>query len=77
MTDDETQQAVDQQTPVMRSSWPQRGRGDWRGPFMVRHEAQRRSASPRMWVLSAGQWVYSANLRPATPHELLTAEESG
>ena len=78
MTDEEAQQALDQQTPVMWDCGAIGADRKWCGPYMVGHEAQPpRRHGWRMWVLSAGQWVYSDNLRLATPHELLTAEESG
>ena len=68
MTEEEAQQALDQQTPVM-ARW---GGDGWIGPHVV---TLRSRAAPGWWLVGRNQWVTAADLRPATPHELLTAEE--
>ena len=74
MTDKEVQEAFEQQTPVMFLT----GRLDpWAGPYLVYSREYRWgavAAGAREWLLSCGRWVAGHRLRPATPHELLTAD---
>ena len=71
MTDEEAQQALDQQLPVM---WRMAGR--WFGPTLLSllsHWSLRDTW--RVECDNYSQWVTAANLRLATAHELLTADE--
>ena len=70
MTSGEAQRAFEQQTPVMFRWQGLR----WRGPTVL-------SASCDGWWRAAcriySPWVAASELRLATPHELLTAEDDG
>ena len=75
MTEEEAQQALDQQTPVMRRGvccW-------WRGPYLLDRVVEVQWSRIRQFVLSGGSRGLAAahELRLATPHELLTAEDDG
>ena len=77
MTDDEAQQAFEQQLPVMFDQGSMGGY--WIGPLVLVDEVDFSAlgldpANPR-WVLSDSYWAYAAQIRLATPHELLTADE--
>ena len=73
MTDEEAQRAFEQQTPVM-FRW---GSG-WYGPHLIATNVDCRHPTPlgvRRWLLSCSRWTPACSLRPARPHELLTADE--
>ena len=72
MTDEEAQQALDQQLPVMF-----RWAADcvWNGPYMVVAREVDDVIGPEWWLLSHGRSARDHQIRLARPHELLTADE--
>ena len=85
MTEEEAQQAFEQQTPVMYYK-VHRATGllsGWRGPVLLStswgatygsRNGVTEGQSVR-WLLSDGGIAQARQMRPATPHELLTADE--
>ena len=69
MTFREAREAFEQQTPVML----RRLGGRWLGPYLV--VATPSFPEQYWWLLSSGHGTTARNLRPATPHELLTTDE--
>ena len=69
MTSGEAQRAFEQQTPVMF-----RWLGGWVGPTFLSHRSLRVGWRVACDIRPA-RWVAASELRLATAHELLTADE--